>query len=70
MNGVQILKFDIPASKFSQAGNSTDVKKYLVLLTLENKESSTQLYTIQYINSGKSVHLREGEVRTDRISLD
>lgn len=28
------------------------------------------MYTIQYINSGKSVHLREGEVRTDRISLD
>lgn len=34
MDGVQILKFDIPASKFSPVANSTDVKKYIVLLTL------------------------------------
>jgi hypothetical protein len=68
LDGVQVFKFSIPASKFTKIANET--KKYILTILLENKESEEHLYTIQYINTGKSVHLKEGDARTDRVAID
>ena len=40
------------------------------MLIIENPESSQLLYTLQYINYGKSIYLKEGESKTDRVSID
>jgi hypothetical protein len=40
------------------------------MLIIENPESSQLLYTLQYINYGKSIYLKEGESKTDRVAID
>ncbi len=68
MDGVQIYQFNIPASKFTKVDN--DVKKYILTILIENKDKEEQLYTIQYINTGNNIYLKEGQVRTDRVAVE
>lgn len=37
MDGVEVYKFSIPASKFNKVENK-DVKKYILTLLIENKD--------------------------------
>ena len=40
------------------------------MLVIENTNSDQLLYTLQYINYGKSIYLKEGESKTDRVAID
>lgn len=67
---MQINKFSISASKFLEVKDQKNIKKYILMLVIENPESDQLLYTLQYINYGKSIYLKEGEPKTDRVSID
>lgn len=40
MDGVKIYKFNISANKFSKVANQTDVKKYTLVVVMQNKEDT------------------------------
>jgi hypothetical protein len=67
---VEIHKFSIPFSKFTEVKDQKNIKKYILMLIIENTNSDQLLYTLQYINYGKSIYLKEGESKTDRVAID
>lgn len=64
MDGVIVYKFSIPSSKFMKM---KEVKKFIFVIVIKNKSSKMELYTIQYIDNGKNIYLKENFVRKDRI---
>lgn len=67
VDGVEIYKFNIPASKFTKFGDYS--KKYILSILIQNNDKEEQLYTIQYLNSGRNIYLKEGETKKDRVSI-
>lgn len=68
IDGVAIYKFKVAASQFKKTGNDSLV--FIMTILVQNTLDTEALYTIQYINYGKNVYLKEGDLKKDRISID